>query len=514
METPEENGKPAPEFSAYDVIVVGAGFSGTLVGVHLARNAPGLRVLLMDRIAPHGPGVAYRTRSRRLLMNVRAANLSALPDQPDHFVRWLRMRDRQLHERGVFDLGADAFVPRFVYGAYLRELLRDARARHPGLSLLATQAAKLRFDRERIAVETKIGAVFSASRVVLALGNFSPRPPAAMQASAAEAPGYLDAPWSGDVAERIPRNAEVLVLGSGLTALDALAELHDKRFEGRVHVLSRRGLLPLAHEKFQADPDRFRDAAFPCNARGMVRWVRSEARMASSEGLDWRAVVDALRPRTQEIWRSWSDEDRRRFARHARAYWEIHRHRAPPEVAAIPSLMMQDGRLVQHRGRAISIRWSDGAFQADIVERGGRQVRLRVGFIVNCTGPEADVSKVKDPFLPSILADGFARPDPLGLGLLTARDGAVINDAGRPSRHLYALGNLRRGTLLESTAIPELRVQARDLADQIIVSMRREFGSSVEGVSAAEWAIARDLPCPPGVPEHWSCPGRGLDFKG
>jgi uncharacterized NAD(P)/FAD-binding protein YdhS len=200
----------------------------------------------------------------------------------------------------------------------------------------------------------------------------------------------------------------------------------------------------------------------------MTRVIRRQIALANAAGSDWRAVIDAIRPFTQEFWQGLSHEDRSRFLRHLRARWEPHRHRAAPEACLVKEEMERIGRLVCHRGRAEYIIEVDGGSELEVVFRppasGGRREKLRVKYVVNCTGPECDYHRLGDPLVANLFARGLARPDPLMIGLDVGQGGAVCDVHGVASGQIFTLGSPQKGRLMETTAVPELRVQARDLA--------------------------------------------------
>ena len=102
------------------VAIVGAGFSGTLMAINLLRH-DGPRAVLVERGGEPGRGLAYGAAHATHVVNARASNMSAYPDDPLHFVRWLE-------RRGIASDG-DVFAPRLAYGDYLAELLAEARTR-------------------------------------------------------------------------------------------------------------------------------------------------------------------------------------------------------------------------------------------------------------------------------------------------------------------------------------------------------------------------------------------------
>ena len=191
-----------------------------------------------------------------------------------------------------------------------------------------------------------------------------------------------------------------------------------------------------------------------------------------------------MRPFTQEFWQGLDPRERARFLRRLRALWEPHRHRAAPEVLAVKEQMEQDGRLVCHRGRIERIGETSGGSALEVVFRpaGEKEERrtLLVDYVVNCTGPECNYHRLGDPLVSELFGRGLARPDALLLGLDTADGGAVIDVAGKVSQRLFTLGSPQKGRLMETTAVPELRVQARDLALRLLAQSEPSLWRDVQ----------------------------------
>ncbi|PWU15414.1 MAG: hypothetical protein C5B50_15505 [Verrucomicrobia bacterium] len=462
----------------YHVAIVGAGFSGAMVAVHLARLAPWWRVLVIDKTGAFGRGVAYGTGDHKHLLNVPAEYLSAFADQPDDFVQWVEAHRRELSRLGVQQFSRDAFLPRNIYGQYVRELFESAQKQCAGLETVETEILDIEPQGRDLALLGKNGERFLATKVVLALGNFAPGDPPTRDRRFHASPRYLNQPWSPDMLERISREDDVLILGSGLTALDLLVGLEANKSKGTVHVVSRHGLFPQPHRACEPQAEWFKDREFPDTVLGLLRLLWREVQVASSEGIDWRAIIDALRPYTQQIWRSLNIEERRRFMRHARSFWESHRHRVAPSVLAVTRRMAERGRLVLHTARVEEIQDKGDIMEVELVEResmSGRAgetpapgfCKLHVAYVVNCTGPECNYYKLKEPLVLNLLARGLIHPDPLFLGLMAASNGALLNYLGKPSANLFTLGPVMRGILFETTAVPELRVQAKTLAREL-----------------------------------------------
>lgn len=428
--------------------VVGAGFAGLLTTVHLLRT-PGVHVVLVDRAPVFGLGAAYATENPDHRLNVRAGNMSAFPDQPTHLRSWLEAEGRPA--------GPDDFISRATYGDYLRSLLAGLVAdpsAGPRLRLLRGEATDLRRDGDwRLAVAGEAEVVSDA--VVLALGNLEPMTPAILGEVAAS-PLYVGDPWR-DLA-RIPDTAtRILLLGAGLTMVDVALALH--RPDRELIALSRRGLLPHAHAAHPpVDPAPFHGG--PCE---VLRQVRAAARTAP-----WRGVVDQLRPQVRAVWRTWSTRQRGTALRHLKPYWDVHRHRLAPTIAARVARMRDAGQLSIHPGRVTRVAPAGRGVRVDWRARGSHAIAsLEVDAIVNCTGPEGDVTRSDRPLLRSLLARGLVTGDPTGLGAQVDDRNRPLDAGGQPVAGLYAVGSLTRGAFWEITAVPEIRVQVAEVAAAI-----------------------------------------------
>ena len=439
-----------------------------MVAVNLSKLAPQLKVAVVERAGAFARGVAYGTHTAEHLLNVPAAKMSAFPDQPNHFVEWLADRD-ELARLGIAELSPSSFLPRTLYGTYLTELFGEAQRIAPGIETFEEEITDMELEGERVVLSSQSGNRISAAKVVLALGNFSPGDPPTKDRSFHRSQRYLNAPWSAASLSRIEGDEDIVILGAGLTALDLLLSLRSKKAKGKIHVVSRHGLFPQSHQVHTPQPDWFRGRELPQSILGMVRFLRAELNRGMAEGVDWRALIDALRPHTQRYWQSLNIEERRRFMRHVRPFWEPHRHRVAPQVLAVKDAMVRRGQLIPHAGRVTGIFEVADGLEVRLVERGNHSESvLRAAFVLNCTGPECNYYKLKEPLVVNMLARGLIHPDPLFLGLMTAVNGAVLNYLGQPSDRIFTLGSVQKGMLFETTAVPELRAQAKALATELL----------------------------------------------
>jgi uncharacterized NAD(P)/FAD-binding protein YdhS len=280
---------------------------------------------------------------------------------------------------------------------------------------------------------------------------------------------YARDPWSGDALE-LDRDEGVLLVGTGLTMCDVALALRDSDHHGPIHAISRRGLLPQPH-RVSAQPPPHLDppgalAEWPDTALGMLRALRREVRDRAAEQVDWREVVTSIREDTPALWRRLDEDERGRFLDRLRPYWETHRHRSSPETAFGIETMAAAGALEVVAGRIERLSAEADAVTATVRRRGaGTPETLRVGKVINCTGPDTDLTRVREPLVEALRASGLVRPDPLGLGLDTDERGRVLDAEGRAGGRLVLLGPLRKGRLWENTAVPELRVEARRTAE-------------------------------------------------
>jgi uncharacterized NAD(P)/FAD-binding protein YdhS len=411
--------------------------------------------------------------------------MNAFPEDPEHFLRWAQRQTA--NTAGTPAITAQAFVPRKLYGDYLQSLLHEAdTAARPGIRLekWIDEAMAIQAEDRGAKIYLKSGTTLTARWVVLALGNFPPGDPRVQGSSSFyQSPRYISHPWSPDALAALAPETPVLLIGAGLTMADLVLALQEQGHRGVIHVVSRRGLWPQAHRSILPYfPFLNGEQASP-SLRSLVRRVRKEIRLAATWGNDWRAVIDTLRPQTQRLWRALSLEEQRRFLRHVRPYWEIHRHRMAPEIATRVERLLASGQLVPHAG-TIHAYHEDGNGMDVIIRKrcSDAQETLRVGRVVNCTGPECDYRKLRQPLLMSLLEQGLARPDPLFLGLDVSPEGALLDAQGQPSPWIYTLGPPQKGLLWETTAVPELRVQAAVLARILRAKVER----AARGYPAAE----------------------------
>lgn len=362
------------------IVIVGGGFCGTMVLHHLMQQdgLPPLDIAFYDDHGRHGRGVAYSTPYPEHLLNVPAGGMSALPDHADHFVKWLGQ-------------GADParFYPRMTYGDYLRHFLDEA------LALAKTRGHQIRLLTESFPLDApRSDEIF----YIFATGTSQPRWPGGPVPDDVR---LLAHPYG----DGIPPFAKgVVILGTGLSAVDAILTLHKAGYAGKIVCISRSGLWSVPH--------------------GL-----------KTRPWHWRWYIDSLRPHSNKLWRG-LPEGVRNFCLRRVTFWNVIRHRMPPECAAIIRDLKKSGQLQTVRGSIAAIKPSPN--KIDVVLKGGKTITGDA--VINCLG---FIGQHKQPAT-----------------------------ALRLSENLWTLGPPLFGHLIETTAVPELRGQAKDVAADIAVALR------------------------------------------
>lgn len=444
-----------------DLAIIGGGAAGVLVALNALRSATApVQVVLFEPASTLAQGIAYATPWPEHLLNVPAGKMSGLPEQPGDFVDYLLQADAL---PGLSrDALAETFVPRRHYAAYLQHRLADAEAQSPAhLQVVHAPIVSLVPGTPLHTLLLADGGQWQAPQVVLACGN-SMRP---LPAPGAEAlpPGRVVDAWDYDGVRLLAGDGDVAIIGSGLSMADSVVALATAGHRGRIHVLSRHALLPLPHAhggiaKFDPQPL----LAMPLRAR--MRALRGHVRDAAAKGIPWQGVMDRIRPLGQVLWQGLDAADQRRFLRHVVRYWDVHRHRIAETVHAQLADLEQSGQLQRHRARLDALLVLDGTLQLHARAPQGGMQPLNVGAVINATGVETRALAMRNPLLQQLLADGHARPGPHGLGLDNESAGFLLDGQGRPQPGVQVVGSLRIGTLWESLAVPELRVQAQQAA--------------------------------------------------
>jgi uncharacterized NAD(P)/FAD-binding protein YdhS len=447
------------------IAIVGAGASGVLAALHLLDGpGPPVRLLLVERSSKAGRGVAFSTDRRSHLLNVPAASMSAFERDPGHFVRWLGGNG--------FPNAQDDFVPRGLFGQYLGESLLSWAHLREGDDLVETARDEV-VDVDAAGGPTLVFAGRQPAKVdavVLATGILPTRWPRGLE-NWRDNERCISDPWRPEVLDQIDPAATVTLLGTGLTAIDVLLTLAERGHHGSVRAISRHGLLPRGHLSGPQPTPMIETARLEQGDRRirlLLHQLRDAVKEEEALGGDWRAVVDMLRPETQGLWQSLPLEEQQRFRRHVERFWNIHRHRMAPAVAEQVHQLRDSGIFRSVAGRVVAIEPSPLSLQLQVkLPSIDRPYRWETDWLVNCTGPATFAFTEDQVLAQSLRRRGLARPGHLDAGIDTDAGGRVLTASGQPTEWMWALGSLRQGQLLESTAVPEIRSQALHVASAV-----------------------------------------------
>jgi uncharacterized NAD(P)/FAD-binding protein YdhS len=451
------------------IAIIGGGFSGVMTGVNLARlSRRPLQLTLINQRRPKGRGVAFGSRRTEHLLNVAARNMSAFPDIPDHFVQWLRTRseydtvpDSELRER---------FMPRMIYGDYLCGLMQQHLQSPPDSAQVHTvfveaEARDIAREGNRAVIHLSDGGRVEAAHVVLATGNEAPAGFPGC-AELRDHPGWVGDPWQAWETRLPASGGTVVLLGTGLSAVDAIITLRALGWHGLVHAVSRNGWLPNSHFRGIEYPD-FPPAGVDLatlGLTGLLTLMEQHCASLRELGANPAIIVDKMRPYTQLVWKNFTLEEKHEFARRHAARWNVLRHRIAPEIYAQVTTAQLTGQLRLH---SASIERAEAQGKQVCVHLSGGRT-LTGDLVINATGFQTKFSATSSVLLRNLLRSGSVAPDDMDRGVRVDADHTVIDRDGRRSDILLALGPLLLGTLWETIAVPELRGQARRVAETLL----------------------------------------------
>lgn len=431
------------------IIIIGGGASGVLLAAHLLRQHPGgSRIIIVDKSGQFGAGMAYSTSNPSHILNIPASGMSAFPDDPDHFLRWLGSSG------AVENPSSSSFAPRQIYSRYLASLI----AGHQAVTFVGQGCTGVYDHAKGVEVHLENGTSLIGHAAVLAVGHEERQMRGRGLSVRAGSPA--DTP--------IDRYARVMILGSGLSMVDAWLSLAGHDHLGPILVVSRNGLFPQRHAPVTPLDFDITDIPLGTSAARFSRWLRGRVAETLEAGGDWRAVIDGLRPHNQTIWRNWSTRDRNRFLTHMRPFWNIHRHRLPPELHARLLHASRSGQITPIAGTFLGVEERGDTIVATIRRRGlEKPEEIEVARLYDCGGVTVNIEESSNPLINQLVRSGLARPDTLRIGLDITPEGALIGQNGSISKRVFALGPLTRSLFFEIESVPEIRNEAQRMARRL-----------------------------------------------
>lgn len=458
-----------------DVLIVGGGLSGTLLAVQLLRLPGQRRIVIIESRSELGRGEAYSATELGHTLNGNAARMSVDPDNAEDLTQWLSEyiaagRWPESDEQHVPI--AELFPPRGIFGLYVQQRLAEAQAigaaAGSSVAHVRGEVTDLQTDEAGARATLADGRTVTARFGVLATGMFAAARTPQRDSNALNA-AAVD-PWDVAAMTQLDRQGRVLIIGSGLTMVDAVVSLEQAGHRGPIDVFSRHGLLPHVRRQPPAWPDFLAADHSIRSTRQLVRALREQCRLAIEQGIDWQAPLDTVRVHIPRLWSQATDVQRRQFVRHVRPWWESHHHRSPPPSAKLIERLLQTGRLRVHAATLQGVEEAPpGQVQIRVRYRGEPASRIENGAaLINSTGIQYDWRRVDRALPRRLLERGLIQPGPLALGIAADPGGAVLDAQGQVSARLFAMGPPLRGMWWESTAVTDVALQAKALAARLV----------------------------------------------
>ena len=472
----ETKGRQATDdIRSADILIVGGGLSGALLAAQLLRLPGKRQVLVIEPRAELGRGEAYSAVELGHTLNGNAARMSVDPDNADDLTQWLS----EFIAAGGWPESdqqpvpvSELFPPRGIFGLYVQQRLIEAQAvgARNGSSVehVRGEVVDLQTDETGALLTLGDGTQLRGAFAVLATGLF-----AAARTPQTESSGLNAAavdPWDVSAMARLDPQSTVLIIGSGLTMVDAVVSLEQAGHRGPIEVFSRHGLLPHVRRQPPDWVDFLAEDPSIRSPRQLMRELRHQCQTAMAAGIDWQAPLDTVRAHIGRLWSQATDVQRRQFVRHVRPWWESHHHRSPPLSAELVERLHVEGRL---RIQAASFKGlepsADGQLSIRIRRRGeAHTTRVTGAALINSSGIEYDWRRVARPLPQQLLARGLIQPGPLALGIASDAGGALVNAKGQVADRLFAMGPPLRGMWWESTAVTDVASQAKALALRLV----------------------------------------------
>jgi len=458
------------------IAIIGGGFSGMLTAINLLQDPnQRLHIHIFNTGKHIGCGVAYAPHTARLLLNVPNGNMSAFPDKPDHFLDWL------VNYHGTPEAQrqklADEFSPRQVYGQYLNQLWRDEldkQGYNKRIWIYEDKVIDIAETGDKVHIITRKFQSVTADIAVLATGNDQPNLPSIMRHSLKTHPAYFGDPWKKDCIENFTDHGDILIIGNGLTMVDTVIGLTTNGFNGTIHTVSPHGyrLKPWRDEKepYNTQTDLFGETT--TNLTELVTLINKHRKLADKFGLSIYPVIDSLRPKIQTLWLSFTTNEKHQFLKKLSAFWDRVRHRLPTQMHHSIEEMRARDVLQTHTGTIISAAPAGEGIDV-ILDTDGTDKPLRVQRIINCSGPEMNITLSSNDLLRRLTQTGLICPGPFNLGINTEPDGCVVTAEGLRKPNILVVGSHLKGILWESTAVPELRHQAKKIALYILSKLKK-----------------------------------------
>lgn len=480
------------------LVVVGGGFSGVAFVVQCARRFPHPATFtVVEPRAELGRGVAFSADHPAHRLNAPHAAHILDPERVDDLVRWVDETNTLTRDPEAVHSDGTIYIRRGTFGEYVQDQFdrtRETNASSSELRHITARAVAIEESDPGLQVTLENGERLSADLVVVATGNEPPATLPQFQGPVESHPAYIADPWKGAALARIDPNEDVLLIGSALTAADVIASLVSNGHTGRIDSVSRTGLLP-ARRPAPVDATSVLNgtelsaSVWERNSRptplfvekhgqldrvsAICRALRAEIADAERQGLQWHGPFDDLRDSVRGVWPRLAVDEKRRFLRHLRRWYDAHRFRLPPQLEQLLDDAVEAGQLrfVTARIRNASIEGERISVSLH-VRKSGRDSAHAYGRVINCTGPSGRPDRSEAPFIQALLTSTLCRAHPTGLGFDVNESCRAIRRNGEALPSLFFLGALTAGAFGEPLAAPWIAAQIWRLVPGLISQLQ------------------------------------------
>ncbi|QTY26982.1 FAD/NAD(P)-binding protein [Flavobacterium sp. CS20] len=457
--------------------VIGAGFSGMMTAIHLAKNSHReTRIYLMDKQQNLAKGTAYNSYSKHHLLNVKTKKMSAFPKEPNHFLNWVIKQN--IFPNTNENLIAESFLPRQIYGDYLCSIYESYSTNpHVKITHINHTVEDLENENEIIKLKLDNKQILEVDQCVIATGNLAPKHPKYISKEVIKSSKYFQNPWQKQSVTNIDKNLPVLIIGNGLTMVDTVVGLLENGFDNQIYAISPNGFNLIPHRKNVYDyPDFVNQLKDDMSLLDILSLFNKHRKKLRNLGISAEVIVDSLRSKSQSIWQSFSDKEKFIFLRRLRHLWGVARHRLPLQIHDKIQQLKIDGILNVISGQITDIDLNQSQVNVKFYDKAKADFKaINVSRIINCTGPSLDLSKTKNNFLKHCFQKGIISQDRFKLGIKTHTPTyQTINQNSQINEHIFTIGPNLKGDLWESTAVNELRNQALELS-HILIKKQKSY---------------------------------------
>ncbi len=431
------------------IAIIGFGFCGRLAFYHLVkRSDKDTKIFLFDRNGQGTIGAAFSSFSPHYILNVPTTKMSAFPDEPQDFCCFLKKN----YPRIFNEIGENGFAPRQIYGEYLEQItceaFANAKKNAVEFEFISREVIEITQQNKNIfSLKTKNNTSFEASEILLATSFCQSDLPYDFEAENFEE-NLVKKIWQipqHPVHKKNLIQERICIIGSGLTAVDAIVGLKKKNFKGKIFVISRRGNFPKEHNDWtEKSPDFISASDAKKGVIFLVLKIRNFLRQNTQFNLCH--VIDSIRPITTELWKNLDQKNKKLFLRHLVPYWNIFRHRAPVSSIKTIEKMIKSGQ-IEIKKKGVKKIYQESA--KILVETA--QEKIECDYFINCLGFEFRAQKY--PLLAQMITADLLKED------------VLLSQSNHPKIHL--LGGLNIGRDFECTSVPDLRLSVEDVLKKL-----------------------------------------------